>query len=209
MGRLAGASGAGRCLTRWAFALADVAAGIDERTVLILPPDRVAQLPPLRVPALAAAAGGARSVQRRQVLAALVARAVPSADSALAVDDDGRRRLAGTRFYASVGERAGWVAAALSRAPIGIDLESVAEANAGAAAVRDGIAVADPTYWHGLAGLWAAREATLKAMGRDLTTDPRGWRFAAGVVTAAGGAPHRVDLRALPGIVAAVAYVGD
>ncbi len=49
----------------------------------------------------------------------------------------------------------------------------------------------------------------LKAVGRDLTRDPGGWRFAAGVAAAAGIAPHRVDLAARGGMVAAVAYIGS
>lgn len=208
MGGFAGAPGAGGRLTRWAFAPADVVPAIFARTVLVLPAATVARLPPLRGRALAdAAAGGARGVRRRQVLAALLAGTWPATDAVLAVDADGRRRLADAPFYASVSERAGWVAAALSPAPVGIDLESVAEA-ATATIVRDGVDVVDPADWPTAAGLWAAREATLKAMGRDLTRDPGGWRFAAGLATAAGCPPHRVETQALPGIVAAVAYVG-
>lgn len=209
MGGIAGPSGARRRrLTRWAFALDEVALGGDDRVALVLAPSLVARVPPLSGDALANA-GDARSVVRRQVLAALAARLCPAANGpgGLTVNPDGLRRLAGG-LYASVAERSSWVAAVMSRAPVGIDLESVGEAQTSAAAVLDGVDIVDPAAWHGLAGVWAAREATLKAMGRDLTTDPGGWRFGTGSVTAAGCPTHRVDLVALPAIIAAVAYVG-
>ncbi len=65
---------------------------------------------------------------------------------------DGRRRLAGTRLFASVAERDGWVAAALSPAPVGIDIESMVEATRRPAAVLAGVAVADTAGWHGRPG---------------------------------------------------------
>ncbi len=144
------------------------------------------------------------------MLAALVGRAVLGAAGPvlLATDGTGHRRLAGTDLYASVGERSGWAAAVLARGPVGIDIEDRDEAAASAATVLDGIAKVDRSAWPGLAGIWAAREATLKAMGRDLTTDPGGWRFAHGVVTPSGGPAHRVDLVTVRGLVAAIAYVG-
>jgi hypothetical protein len=178
-----------------------------DRVALVLAPSLVAALPPLGGDALpAAAAGGARSVRRRQVCLAFGARLGLTADRGLTIDRDGVRRFAG--FYASVAERSGWVAAVVSRAPVGIDLESVAEVQASTDVVLDGVDDVDRAAWHGLAGIWAAREATLKAMGRDLTRDPGGWRFAADRVTPAGCASHRVDLVARADIVAAVAYAG-
>ena len=212
MGGVAGATGAGRRpLTRWAFALDEVARGDGGRVALILAPGQVDNLPPLRGDALAASvAGGARQVRRRQLLTALARRlGVALTGNALTVGPDGIRRLGTSALYASVTECTGWVAAIVAPTPVGIDLERVDEAAAGAAAVIDGIDVVNTAAWHGLAGVWAAREATLKAMGRDLTTDPKGWLFGAGIVTAGRCRPHHVDLMVLPGRIAAAAYPGN
>ena len=197
-------------MIRWAFDVADLERGVDGPTALVLSPAAIARLPPLRGSALAdAAAGAARGVARRQVLAALVARTLPGpSQPILRADATGRRRLVGTGYFASVSERSGWAAAVVAREPAGIDLEAGAEAAAGAAVVFAGVDRVDPAAWHGPAGVWAAREAVLKAYGRDTTTEPGGWHFGAGSVTALGCAPCRVDVVALGEIVAAVAYVG-
>ncbi len=150
---------------------------------------------------------GWRCAARRQVLAAL-ARRVVHLPIELIAGSEGIRRLAGTPLFASVSERDGWVAAVLSPHPVGIDIESRAEAAAGAAAVLGGVDVADLAAWHGPGGVWAAREAVLKACGRDLTDAPERWSLGAGVAAAPGIGPHRVDLSPLPEVVAAVAYVG-
>ena len=122
--------------------------------------------------------------------------------------DGGVRRLIGTPYFASVTERAGWAAAVLSQVPVGIDLEETKGAAVAGTAILSGVESVDLTLWQGVAGVWAAREAVLKATGRDLTDDHGGWRFGTASVTATGIPLHTVDLIVLPGIVVAVAHVG-
>lgn len=121
------------------------------------------------------AASGAPGVLRRQLLAALAARALglPPADVRLTIDALGRRML-GTGVYASVAYRPGWVAAALALAPVGVDIETAAEAEAAGAVALEGFAGDDTALAarHGPAGVWAAREASLKSRGRSLGSAP-------------------------------------
>ena len=196
MGRVAGAPG-GRRLTLWAFALDAVPRGGSGAVALVLSPAQVAAL------SEPAAAGERRGAARRRVLSALADRVLALSTPPRLVAVDGIRHLAGTGWFASVAERDGWVGAALAPLAVGID-----EAAAAADAVLAGVVVADLAAWHGLAGIWAAREAVLKAVGRDLTRDLGGWRFGPGIVTAEGVPPHRVEVVARDAIVAALAYAG-
>ncbi len=206
MGGLPGAPGRrgarGEPLTRWLFRAEDVPAEIDGPVALILAPRAVRALPP--------PPGGEtmpwRSVARRRVLAALAARVVRGPVE-LVADGGSVRHLAHTPLFASVAERDGWAAAVLSPEPIGIDVESIAEADAATEPFSAGV-LAVYGDWHGAAGLWAAREAVLKATGRDLTRDPLGWRFVGSQASADGIPPHHVDFAAPGGFIAAVAYVG-
>ncbi len=142
---------------------------------------------------------------RRQALAALVAEALgPKFEPRLVAGPDGVRRLAGTDWFASVAERDGWAAAAVARVPVGVDIESVAGAAVAAEAVAAAV-TGSPCV--DAAECWVSREAVLKAVGRDLTRDPGGWRFEARV-SASGIEPHRVEIVALEGMVAGLAYVG-
>ncbi len=154
--------------------------------------------------------GDGRSIARRQVLTALVQCVLgPSATPPrLVADADGVRRLDGTPWFASVAERSGWVAAVIAPHAVGIDLESQSDAHAARDAILTGVITINLGAWHGLAGAWAAREATLKAMGRDLTSDPGGWRFGGGTVTAADSANYCIETVARAGMVAAISYVG-
>ena len=200
MGRFAGAAGAGGSrLTRWAFAAEAVTAGIDAPVVLVLPPTA----------AFNDWTSAARSRRRRRVLAVLAERALAIPAAAVGLSSDGGpRRIVDTSFFASVAERDGWAAAAVARVPIGIDIEASVGAAAARSAVLEGVASVDVDRWHGLAGVWAAREAVLKAVTRDLTNDPGGWRFTGSSVAANGVPRHSIDLVALCGFVVAVAYVG-
>lgn len=149
---------------------------------------------------------------RRQALTTLTTASLGMDKSKvrLAVDASGRRHIAGTEIFASVAHRAGRVAAVIARVPVGVDLESVEEATNAAEVVLSGIETPiDVAAWHGLAGIWAAREAVLKAQGRDLTLDHDAWTFGEGWVQAGAMRPLRVDLASRDGIVAAVAYVVD
>jgi len=157
---------------------------------LVLPEAKVAALPQLTAAQLADAAhGGAPSVRRRQLLAALAQRVlgVDARDVRLWCGASGQRFLREPPVFASVAWRPGWLAATIARVPVGIDVELVAEAEA----ARD-IALAgfngnadDLAAWHGPAGVWAAKEATLKANGLDLTSPPACWDFN-GITLAAG-----------------------
>lgn len=205
MGGLAGAARRGgpgpAHLTRWALAVADLSACATEPLALVLAPDAVVALPPVPDEQ-----SDTRGRARARVLAAL-AQAI-GVGAGLSARADGVRRLTGTRLFASVAERHGWAAAAVASRPVGVDIESRAEAEAAAATVFAGVEADDLAAWHGPAGVWAAREAVLKAVGRDLTRDPGQWHLAAGVAAAPGLSPHRVDLLPLSGVVAAIAYVG-
>jgi hypothetical protein len=200
------ARASGRQLTQWAFALEDVRQGAEGMIALILPPASVATLP-LHAEA---ATGAGRSIARRRVLTALAHRVLAPFDAPprLVADRSGVRRIDGTRWFASVAERSGWVAAAIAPHAVGIDIENVDEARAARDAILAGVVTIDLAAWHGLAGAWAAREAVLKAMGRGLTSDPGGWRFGSGTVTATGSAAYRVEIVACAKMVAAIAYVG-
>lgn len=202
MGGVARASG--KQLTPW-FALEDVRRGAAGPVALILPPAAVATLPRIEE-----TGHGDRRIARRQVLTALAQRALGPSTSPLRLvaDAGGVRGLEGTAWCASVAERSGWVAAAIAPHAVGIDIENIGDARAARDAVLAGVVTIDLTAWHGLAGAWAAREAVLKAMGRDLTSDPGGWRFGSGTVAASAGATHRVEIVARANMVAAIAYVG-
>lgn len=193
-------------LTPWAFALDDVRRGAPESVALILPPKIVATLPFNGE----GEHGGGRSIARRRVLTALAQRVLAPFETPprLLADADGVRRLDGTAWFASVAERSGWVAAAIAPHAVGIDIENADDARAASDAILAGVVTIDLATWHGLAGAWAAREAVLKAMGRGLTSDPGGWRFGSGTVTATGSATYRVEIVARAKMVAAVAYVG-
>ncbi|MGI4880775.1 MAG: 4'-phosphopantetheinyl transferase superfamily protein [Janthinobacterium lividum] len=157
-------------------------AGLARPVALVLPEAEIAALPSLTAAQLADAAhGGAPSVLRRQLLAALAQRVlgVGARDVRLLCGAGGQRMLREPAVCASVAWRPGWVAAAIAPAPVGIDVELVAEAEAVrdvALAGFDGSA-AELASWHGPAGVWAAKEAVLKAHGRDLTSPPTRWDF--------------------------------
>ena len=176
-------------MTRWACRVGDVFR-LDDVPQALVVPTPAGEPSPLRhslLSDLAAACG---------VAGRLVARA------------DGVRMLGGTGLFASVAHRPGWAAAVLARVAVGIDLETAAEAASAEAVILAGVEVDDLAAWHGLAGIWAAREAVLKAQGRDLTRDHRCWRFGHGSVTA-DGRTFTVEVKPLAGAVAAVAYAGS
>lgn len=180
--RLEDAGGYVRGFDVSSFDVAGAVGGLTGPVALVLPEAEVAILPPLTAVQLADAAhGGAPSVLRRQLLAALAQRVlgVGARDVRLLCGAGGLRLLREPSMFASVAWRPGWVAAAIAPSPVGIDVELAAEAEA----VRD-IALAgfrgSPTelaLWHGPAGVWAAKEAALKANGRDLTSPPTRWDF--------------------------------
>jgi hypothetical protein len=127
------------------------------------------------------------------------------ADIRLEVAPDGRRRLSGGP-WASIASRPGWIAVALAPVPVGVDVELVSEADAAPDLVWAGLSSRPGAEWYGAAGIWAAKEACLKAQGLGLEAAERGWRFlAGGRVEADGLAAHRVVMRLLPGAAAALA----
>lgn len=208
MGGIAGAAGGAR-LTRWCFAVETVPPLGDEPVALVGRSSTAAEGRPARQTV------AARRALRRDVLTLLAGRAldVPESGIALGVRSDGVRLVerddpvrGRETLFASVAHRSGWVAAVVARVPVGIDLEHIAEAACAGDVVLADATVDDLAAWHGLAGVWAAREAVLKAQGRDLTRDPGGWRFTGVYATANGIAAHRVDLARRPEIVVAVAY---
>lgn len=208
MGRIAGAAHArSEGLTLWALSLADLPSRVTDRMALVLPSGAIADWTLLPEHPLAGTSRQRRSIGRRQVLGALTSRLDGRGDR-LVADHDGVRRLADSTWFASVAERSGWFAAVVARTPIGIDLESEVEAAAGADVALAGVVSIDRVMWPSLAAVWAAREATLKALGRDLTRDPGDWRFGTGTATVSGCASHQVDVHAFDGMVAAVAYAG-
>ncbi len=204
MGGVAGATGGQ--LTAWAFALDEVPRGVPGAVALMVPPTIVATLPFDD----GTRCGDGRRIARRQVLTALVQRVLGpfTTPPRLVADADGVRRLDGTPWFASVAERSGWVAAAIAPHAVGIDLESQSDAHAARDAILTDVIFINLGAWHGLAGAWAAREATLKAMGRDLTSDPGSWHFGDGTVTAADSANYRIETVTRAGMVAAISYIG-
>ncbi len=189
-------------MTQWAFAIDEVLALADEPIALIEWVGLAANEANTRVQ---------RSALRRRVLTKLAAIALDLPEGVrLAVGADGHRYLHGTKIFASVAHRDGWAAAVLWREPVGIDIESMGEADAAAQVILGGIdAGTDVASWGGLAGIWAAREAVLKAQGCDLTRDHARWRFGDGLVRGGDVPALRVDTAACPDFVAAVAYAGD
>lgn len=197
-------------MIHWAFALDHLTCFAGNGVALILDPSAIARLPALSSDARAdAARGGGRSVLRRQVLAALAERISSPAEAPfrLSADADGHRSLNATGMFASVAERAGWVAAVLAPEPIGIDIEEIAGARVSLDAVIDRVDAINWAAWSEPAGLWTAREAALKAMGRDLTSHSGRWRFGAATAVT-NGIQFLVDTICLPTMVASVAYVG-
>ncbi len=179
---------------------------------VVLPASEVADLPRLTAAQLAdAARGAAPAVLRRQLLAALVGRVLGIApgEVRLLINAGGRRRLAGDARFVSVAWRPGWVAAAVADVPVGIDVELIAEAEAGRAIALAGFGDDPQTLaaWHGLAGVWAAKEAALKANGRDLTTSPERWSFAHPLLTGDRMTPVRIAMCELPDAIAVLASV--
>jgi hypothetical protein len=205
VGRIAGA--ARRAVIYRALGEVGVFAG---PVALVLPEADVAALPPLTAAQLADAAhGGAPSVLRRQLLVVLAGRALGILPESvrLVPDARGRRMLAGQSAFASVASRPGWVAAALADVPVGIDVELVVEAEAAreiALAGFDGDATM-LAAWHGPAGVWAAKEAALKAHGRDLTSSPGDWAFGDRMLSADRLLPTRILITASAGAVVALA----
>ncbi len=153
---------------------------------------------------------GHRRLQRRKALSVLATAAlgIDGKVVGLTAGPDGRRRIAGTGHFASVAWRPGWVAAAISQRPIGIDIEQVEEAAEAADIARAGVDPGVDAVGYGIAGLWAAREAALKAYGRDLTRDHISWHVTADTVRGGGDPPLRLCFATRPGIVATVAYAG-
>jgi phosphopantetheinyl transferase len=188
-------------VTRWAFAVDAVVVLEDEPIALIQQAG----------PTGSKAETADRHALRRRVLTQLASVALgPRADIRLAVNANGHRYLDGTKVFASVAYRNGWVAAVLSREPVGIDIESIDDAGAAAEVVLAGVdAGTNVAAWGGLAGVWAAREAVLKAQGRDLTRDHARWTFGDGQVRGGDASALRVDIAHGEGFVAAVAYAGD
>lgn len=179
MGGIPGAPGAG--VIDWRFTLESVSFGDVRRlvrpVVLVLREEDVAALPLLTAAQLVdSAASGAPGVLRRQLLAALAARALglPPADVRLTIDPRGRRMLGSGGVYASVAYRPGWVAAALALAPVGVDIETAAEAEAAGPVALESFAGDDTALAsrHGPAGIWATKEASLKSRGRSLGSAP-------------------------------------
>lgn len=196
-------------MIRWAFNIDDVPSGIDIPIALVLPVAFVETLPSLTRDQLGdAAASGVPGVLRRQAMAALASRAlgIEPRSVRLSARPDRRRILDGTTAFASISYRSGLVAAALARVPIGIDLEAIDDAAAGRVALDgfDGDAIA-LIAWQGASGIWAAKEAALKAGGDDLTTAVARWRFGDAVISYNKMAPLRVQHRTIGGVVAAVA----
>lgn len=181
----------------WAFSLDGIRPGLDRPSVLVVPVAVLDTLPFLSADQLADTAhGGAPSVWRRQALVALAARALGMAPAAvrLRADGDGRRFLGGTAIFASVAYRSGFAVAAIARVPIGVDIEAIDEAvAAGGVALEgfDGDAEA-LRRWHGPAGIWAAKEATLKLGGTGLGRS-RYWRFDDSTVVVNDSASVSID----------------
>ncbi len=177
---------------------------------LVLPEAEVAALPQLTAAQLAdAARGGAPSVLRRQLLALLAQRVlgVDARDVRLSCGASGQRLLSGQTVFASVAWRPGWVAAAIARVPVGIDIELLAEAEAARDIALAGFngSAADLAAWHGPAGVWAAKEAALKANGLDLTSPPPRWDFNGMTLAADTCAPLAMTIERRGPVVVALA----
>jgi phosphopantetheinyl transferase len=114
-------------------------------------------------------------------------------------------------MFASVAWRPGWVAAAIAPAPVGIDVEKVAEAEAARDVALAGFkgSAADLALWHGPAGVWAAKEAVLKANGRDLTSPPPHWDFNGMTLAARLLEPRAMTIERYGPLVVAVAMGCD
>lgn len=163
---------------------------------------------------VAEAARGSPSPQRllrRRLLSALAASALgmhPS-EVQLVAGNDGIRRLAGRDVYASVASRPGWVAVALAGQPVGVDIELVREAAAAPALAQEGLDHNAGEAWLSSAGIWAAKEAYLKSLGKGLAAAEQGWRFGpCGAIQARGLPTHHAMLRSLPEAVAALVVDG-
>lgn len=194
---------------RWLTELEDIRRGLDHPSALVASTDVLDRLPPLSREQLAdAASGGERSVWRRQLLCALAARMLDMAPAAvrLGVGSNGLRMLIGTDVFASVAYRSGVAAAAISHAPIGIDIESIEEASAAKSVALEGFSddMGALTKWHGPAGVWAAKESALKASSKDLTNSTDRWRFGDMTVSHDTDAEMRVSFLAFKHVVAAV-----
>lgn len=189
--------------------------GFDGPVALVLPEAEVAALSPLTATQLADAAhGGAPSVLRRQLLAALAQRvlSVGARDVRLLCDAGGQRLLREPSMFASVAWRPGWVAAAIAPTPVGIDIELVVEAEAARAVALFGYngEPAALAVWHGPAGVWAAKEAALKANGLDLTSPQPRWHFKNMTLAAGRFAPLAITLeRHGPAVVALAVAESD
>ncbi|QYE35248.1 hypothetical protein KZX46_04400 [Polymorphobacter sp. PAMC 29334] len=209
MGGIAGP--ARRAVIGWR--LGDVGGDVGSFTgpvALLLPETEVAGLAPLTTAQLADAAhGGAPSVLRRQLLGALAQRVlgIDARDVRLLCGAGGRRFLNEPTVFASVAWRPGWIAAAIAPTPVGIDVELVAEAEAARDIALAGFdaSPADLAVWHGPAGVWAAKEAALKANGRDLTSPPRRWIFNGMTLAAGESAPLAITLERHGPVVVALA----
>ncbi len=219
----------------WARGLAEVSAGLDTPVALIVRAEAMANFPPAP-PGFTGDRGARRRVLA--ALAAQALGAHPAMVE-LVTGDDGVRWLqllapdqhqpaqaepveAGFRagygfdrlslsggIFASMASRGGWIVAVLAREPVGIDVETIAEAGAEAAgaAVLEGFdgELAD---WHGAAGVWAAKEAALKLAGRGIDTPAR-WQFGSGGRLTRDDQRLAIAFYPLPGAVAAVALSGN
>ena len=190
-------------MTRWMFEPEPVGPLVDEPIVLLQQVDVCDDR--------GQSTSSRRSFWRRQVLARLAVSVFGPHDEnmRLTVDADGRRRIRGTAMFASVAHRAGWVAAALAPMPVGVDIEINDEDTRADPVILAGVLPGiDLAAWHGLGGVWATREAVLKAQGRDLTRDHGVWKFGDGWVQGDDASPFRVDLTRCDTMIAAVAYAG-
>ncbi len=208
--RLADVGGGVRGFDADGFEIAGAVGGLIGPVALVLPEAEVAALPALTAAQLADAAhGGAPSVLRRQLLAALAQRVlgVGARDVRLLCGADRQRFVSGRSMFASVAWRPGWVAAAIAPTPVGIDVELVAEAESARDVALAGFegSPTDLAAWHGPAGIWAAKEAAFKANGRDLTSPPTRWDFNGMTLAAMPFAPLAMTIERCGPVVIALA----
>lgn len=118
---------------------------------------------------------------RRALLRQAVGQAagLPADAVVAAYDADGRPTLQTPHgLFVSAASRDGWVAVALARAPLGVDIEVIGAAAEPAWAVlhpreRARIeALPPPDRWPAFLALWTAKEAYLKAIGLGLLHEP-------------------------------------
>ncbi len=154
-----------------------------------------------------AAAARPSFLARRALLRRFVAMRIDVPPDRVVIDTDGGRpRLAPPHdaLFVSASSREGWLAFAIGRRPLGIDLERVDAGGepawnvmtAGEQARLRELPPAD--RWAGFLADWTVKEAYLKAIGRGLAQDPGTVEVDRG-----GRTPRiRVDGRAIGGLIA-------